>query len=64
MLGSPLSVDDVEGNSLGFSYVIAHTACGVNDKTEHRGLGEAHQSVRTQDRPDIITSSMRMTMGR
>lgn len=56
LLGSPLAINDVEGNSLGFSYVIAHTACGVNDKAEHSGLGEAHQSVRTQERLDIITS--------
>ena len=46
--GSPLTVDDGEGNSLCFGDVVRHTACGVDDKTQHRGLGEAHQSVGTR----------------
>lgn len=45
LLGSPLKVNNVKGNPLCLSYVIIHTACGVNDETEHRGLGDAHQSV-------------------
>lgn len=40
---SSLTVNDVKGNSLSLSYVIAHAACGVNDKAEHRGVGKAHQ---------------------
>ncbi len=57
LLGSPLTVNDVKGNSLSLSYVIAHTACGVNDKTQHRGLGEAHQSTGTGERQNTITLS-------
>lgn len=45
LLGSPLKVNNVKGNPLCFSYVITHTACGVDDKTEHRRLGDAHQSA-------------------
>ncbi len=57
LLGSSLAVNDVKGNSLCFSYVIRHAACGVNDKTQDIGLREAHQSAGTWERHNIITSS-------
>lgn len=57
MLGSPLTVNDLKGNSLSLGYVIAHTACGVDDKTQDGGLREAHQSVGTRERKKTITLS-------